>query len=117
MLRKCKKDDYNKYRLPDYMAPPPAPAPHNVVIMQENEYRPCYVAGRKALFHRWANTARPVLPRGVEPDENARYFQQRTTHGIVEFEDGTVERVWPQDIQFADDGRFKEYAWLPLREG
>lgn len=111
MLRNRKKEEP---RREDLLAQIRALSSPKVVMMQENEYRPCYVAGRKALFHRWANTARPVLPRGVEPDENARYFQQRTTHGIVEFEDGTVERVWPQDIQFADGGRFKEYAWLPL---
>jgi hypothetical protein len=81
------------------------------IVVQENEYRPCYVRGSKALFHRWANTARPVPPRGADQDENTRYFQYRATLGIVEFEDGTVERVWPQDIQFADGGRFKEYAW------
>lgn len=110
-MRNREKDDRSKYALPPQLS---RPAPPDVVIMQENEYRPCYVQGRKALFHRWANTARPALPRGVEPGENARYFQQRTTHGIVEFEDGTVERVWPQDIQFADGGRFHEYEWLPL---
>lgn len=107
----------NEDRYQSQLACMKPPEPPKWVIMQENEYRPCYVAGRKALFHRWANTARPVLPRGVEPDENARYFQQRNTHGIVEFEDGTVERVWPQDIQFADGGHFQEYAWLPQREG
>lgn len=88
-------------------------APPRAYITQENEYRPCYVYGKKALFHRWANDARPQLPNGVAPDENARYFQFRSTKAIVEFEDGTVGRVWPNEVKFADGGHFKDYAWLP----
>lgn len=88
-----------------------------VLQPQENEYRPCYVNGCKALFHRWVNTANPVLPRGVEADnEKARFFQHRSTHGLVEYEDGTMVRVWPQDIRFADGGYFKECEWLPIEQ-
>jgi hypothetical protein len=82
-----------------------------VIISQESEYRPCYVNGRKALFHRWVNTARPQLPKGQELSENARFYQFRTTHGLVEYEDGTMDQVWPRDIKFADHGRFRDYAW------
>lgn len=81
------------------------------IIAQESEYRPCYVRGRKALFHRWVNTARPVLPRDADPDDKTRFFQYRITQALVEYEDGTVDRVWPQDIRFADRNRFKDYAW------
>lgn len=84
-----------------------------VIIAQENEYRPCYVNGRRAIFHRWVNSARAQLPKGQEPDENSRYFQFRSTHGLVEFEDGTMDTVWPYAIKFADHGRFKDYAWQP----
>lgn len=87
--------------------------PPTVIIAQENEYRPCYVFGRRAVFHRWANMARPQLPKGQEPGENARYFQFRGTYGVVEFEDGTVDTVWPRDITFADGGHFQDYEWLP----
>ena len=93
------------------------PAPQNTVnIYQEYEYRPCYVFGRRAMFHRWANMARPQLPKGQEPGENARYFQFRGTYGVVEFEDGTVDTVWPRDITFADGGHFRDYAWLPANQ-
>lgn len=87
-----------------------------VLITETNEYRPCYVNGRKALFHRWSNIAKPQLPKGQEPSENARYFQFRGTYGVVEFEDGTVDTVWPRDIQFADGGHFRDYAWRPAME-
>lgn len=83
----------------------------------ESEYRPCYVNGRKALFHRWVNTANPALPRGADPnDERAKFFQHRSTTGLVEYADGTLTRAWPQDIRFADGGRFKEFEWLPIEQ-
>lgn len=91
---------------------PPVYVPRPI-IAQDSEYRPCYVNGRRGLFHRWANIARPQLPKGQEPGENVRYFQYRNTHAIVEFEDGTVELVWPRDIKFAGGGHFKDYAWQP----
>lgn len=89
----------------------------NVVVnTQENEYRPCYVNGRKALFHRWINSTPAQLPKGQEPNENSRYFQFRCTHGLVEFEDGTMDQVWPYAIKFADHGRFQDYTWDPAEE-
>lgn len=82
---------------------------------QENEYRPCYVNGRKALFHRWVNTANPALPKGMDPnDERAKFFQHRSTTGLVEYADGTLARVWPQEIRFADGGHFEKMEWLPV---
>ena len=84
---------------------------------RENEYRPCYVNGRKALFHRWVNTANPALPKGVDPnEEKAKFFQHRSTTGLVEYEDGTLARVWPQEIRFADGGYFSEYEWIPIEK-
>ena len=83
----------------------------------EIEYRPCYVNGRKALFHRWVNTANPALPRNTDPNnEKAKFFQHRSTTGLVEYADGTLARVWPQEIRFADGGRFKECEWLPVEQ-
>lgn len=85
------------------------------VQTQNSEYRPCYVNGRKALFHRWVNTANPALPKGVSAnDEKARFFQHRSTAALVEYADGNVARVWPQDIRFADGGRFDASEWLTV---
>ena len=87
------------------------------VQQQDNEYRPCYVNGRKALFHRWVNTANPALPKGMDPDnEKAKFFQHRSTAGLVEYENGIVERVWPQDIRFADGGHFDKCEWLTIEK-
>ena len=78
--------------------------------------RPCYVRGRRAIFHRWVNSAHPVLPRGEEPSENSRYYQFRRTEALVEYEDGTVARVFASNVQFADGGGFERYEWRPLSE-
>ena len=87
----------------------PTAQPENA---RETNVRPCWVHNRKAVFHRWCDTARPVKPRGMEEDENAEYFQLYNVHGLVEFQDGTVARVWPQDIQFIDiRPEFQENVW------
>ena len=82
-----------------------------IQIVRENEYRPCWVDGKKALFHRWANDARPTLPGSQKPSENARFYQFRSSKAIVEFEDGTVARVWPNEVKFADNDFFKQFEW------
>ena len=63
--------------------------------------RPCWVKGRRAAFHRWVDSARPAKLRGKENDPDAETYQLYSVHGIVEYEDGTIERVWPSVIQFA----------------
>jgi hypothetical protein len=78
------------------------------------EYRPCWVYGRKALLHRWVDSARPVKPRGVEDEENTARYQLHSVHGLVEFQDGAMARAWPQDIQFADIREEFLNDWPPL---
>lgn len=72
-------------------------------IQIQHETRPCWVDGRRAMFHRWTDSARPVKPRGMEDDETADRYQLHSVHALVEFEDGTVERVWPNTVQFVPD--------------
>jgi hypothetical protein len=88
---------------------PVHPDPELLATMDER--RPCWVRGRRALFHRWINSAHPVLPRGVEPSDKARFFQFRSVTALVEFEDGTVGRCYPNEVQFADGGGFDKFAW------
>lgn len=98
----------------------PAP-PVNIVVNADriDQRRPCWVRGRKALFHCWANTAHPVAPRNIPAeliDEKTRFFQFRRTDALVEFEDGTVSRVYASEVQFADGGGFEKFDWLPMTE-
>ena len=95
---------------------PTGPVINTVVTTNADSRRPCWVNGKRAFFHCWANTARPAMPRGVDLDENPEYFQLAHLHAVVEFEDGHVERVWPQDVKFADGGRFEDFAWTPQEE-
>lgn len=116
-----KKKSDNVLRAKELEQVPAAPPVINIqlpptAILQEIEYRPVWVQGRKGLFHRWINTAKPAMPRGQEPDENTRYFQYRATKALVEFENGAMETVWPQDLVFADGGRFQDHAWLPMEQ-
>lgn len=107
-------------RSSDFMATPQDNAPRFILGEDPDQRRPCWVRGRKALFHCWANTAHPVAPRNIPAeliDEKTRFFQFRRTDGLVEFEDGTVARVYASDIQFADGGGFEKFAWAPMIEG
>lgn len=65
--------------------------------IQNVMYRPCFVDGKKALFHRW--TAYNVID-----------------YAIVEYEDGTVDIVHPQSIRFVT-GKFDEYSFTDERGG
>ena len=81
------------------------------VITEPDNHRPCMVGDRRAIFHRWVNSANPVLPRGVEVTENSRYYQFRRTEALVEYEDGTVARVYPSEVRFVDGGDFGSWDW------
>lgn len=75
------------------------------------EYRPCIVGGRRELFHRWCDKARPALPKAITGDGHIDdHFQLWDVHAIVEFEDGTVERVWPSNVKFIDR-KFDQFEW------
>lgn len=81
-------------------------------IIVENVLRPCFVDGKRALFHRWEDRAELVgesLLRGGHPGG-----QFWAVFGIVELEDGTVKEVYPSGIQFAPHPDFKECIWEPI---
>lgn len=90
-----------------------APAPMPVLVdCVALEVRPCIVGGkRRAIFHRWINSAHPVPPRGAEVNENTRFFQYRRVEALVEYEDGRCDRVFPTEIKFVDGGAFDKFDW------
>lgn len=75
------------------------------------ERRPCYVGGKKAMFHTWMNRAR-VAPPSMMAGGHAG-GQLWEVFGVVEFEDGHVGTVYPENVQFADGGGFEDAAWGP----
>jgi hypothetical protein len=78
------------------------------------EGRPCWVKGRRAIFHRWTDSARPVKPANNDQETDER-MQKWSVHGLVEYEDGTMEREWPSAIRFADSAeKFDAICWQAL---
>lgn len=85
---------------------------NNFMTTTEDQRRPCWVNGRRAMFHRWTDSARPVKPRGMEEDELADHYQLHSVHALVEYEDGTMARVWPHTVQFVPNAQdWHPAAW------
>lgn len=59
------------------------------LIISSNEYRPCLVNNKKALFHKWVHTK--------------NLLGQEFEVGIVEYESGQVEEITPNNIKFCDN--------------
>ena len=81
------------------------------IILSTCEGRPCWVRGRRAIFHRWTDSARPVKPVSNDQETDER-LQKWSVHGLVEYEDGRMEREWPNNIRFADSAEtFAAFDW------
>lgn len=101
------------------------------IEVRTTEYRPCYVDGKKALFHRWEDNPRTLirqhglrlwsyekfakvyskyLETGLLPPEFDIEVIPRTL-AIVEFEDGTVLEVEPCEVRFVP-GLMSEYNFM-----
>ena len=89
--------------------------------------RPCYVDGKKALFHRWIDKETPIIRINAMLTEKALdriaskikngmippsgdVVLQKTVFGIVEYYNGTVAEVEPTSIIFADN-TYDEYTF------
>lgn len=82
--------------------------------MNNNNLRSCVVKRfggdtKKAYFHRWAIQTRYIVKAQEPPKDTAPYFSSldeftpvSLTIGIVEYEDGTVATVEPQQITFTE---------------
>ena len=67
------------------------------MTIQKAIYRPCYVNGRKALFHKWIT-------------------HDLIDYAIVEFEDGTADIAYMQCVRFVPLN-FKKYGFTDERGG
>lgn len=68
----------------------------------KQEVRPCFINGKKALFHMWIKKI-DYLTRN------------ESVKGLVEFEDGRVEGIEADNIRFCDY-RTREFAFRGLDE-
>ena len=71
----------------------------NITILQE--YRTCIVCEKIALFHKWVHTK--------------NLLGQEFEVGIVEYEDGKVEEVTPNNIKFCDN-KIKGYSFDEFKD-
>lgn len=88
-------------------------------IVLAHEVRPCLVTTprrgaepetRRALLHCFALVAEVIPPSNLRGGHNGGQLAGLTA--LVEFEDGTVQRVEPECVQLLDSaGLFREYAW------
>ena len=72
------------------------------------EYRPCFVDGEKALFHRWAEHSEIYAPSLLKGGHNGGVEKYVTA--IVEYADGSIKEVMPNKIRFCT-GKMNEYAF------
>ena len=80
-----------------------------LTIKAGEKLRPCLIKGEtKALFHRWADYAKPYAAI-LAGDQSGQVW---SVYAIVEYEDGKIDYVSPTSIKFLD-GTFKEYAFSP----
>lgn len=87
---------------------------NNEIVLKSIDYRPCYVKGKKALFHQWVEEAFPVPPSmSIIGDKGG---QKKYTVGIVELENGEVIEVVPSGIVFADN-LISEYVFKEDNNG
>jgi hypothetical protein len=93
-------------------------SPTRLLTMDALQARPCEVDGRPALFHRWIEEDRALLKintlcRLAEELELVRRFHSegvvepqcsteviRETYALVEYRDGTIDKVKPELIRF-----------------
>ena len=80
------------------------------ITIRTAEYRPCYVNGKKALFHRWTNVPM-VSPSKMLMVRDANKATEYVGLAIVEYEDGTVDRVFPEQVRFVP-GLMNEYDFM-----
>ena len=85
------------------------PALDGTITFATSEYRPCLVKGQHALFHRWEDNSEIYAPSVMIGGHGGGVVKY--TCAIVEYEDGHVERVKPEDVTFVDH-LIKEYAFL-----
>lgn len=86
------------------------------ITLSTCEGRPCWVRGRRAIFHRWTDSARPVKPVSNDQETDER-LQKWSVHGLVEYEDGRMEREWPNNIRFADSREyFNGLTWDEMED-
>lgn len=75
-------------------------------IKIEFNLRPCIVCQKRALFHCWEQRGEVVPPSPMVGGHSGGAVSQIL--GIIEREDGTIHKAYPEEIRFID-GYAKRY--------
>lgn len=75
-------------------------------IILKKELRPCIVNGQKALFHGWEQKADVIPPSLMRGGHSGGEI--KLALGIIEREDGTIHKAYPEEIRFID-GKVEAY--------
>ena len=97
-----------------------------LLSMDELRARPCEVDGVPALFHRWIEEDRVLLKidkvcspghanaiyrrfrsEGIYPPDGCHTDIIRETFALVEYRDGTIDKVKPELVRFLDTNDIK----------
>ena len=96
------------------------------IIVSNSEMRPCIINSKRAFFHRWADREEVILKiNAFVPTQHAKELKKiyecdgyipngintetvKRVVAIVEFEDGTVAEVLPENIRFVDSKKSKK---------
>lgn len=79
---------------------------HEIKTVREEEIH-------KSLFHRWSHRSEVVGESALRGGHSAG--QISATFAIVEYEDGTIHEVEPQNIRFVDNA-MSEYPFPEMEE-
>ncbi len=69
--------------------------------MTDSNLRPCLVKGEKALFHQWASRSEIIPPSVALGGHNGGVVSR--VFGLIEYDDGKMAEVYPENIQFVND--------------
>lgn len=84
--------------------------------------RPCFVDGKKALFHLWGNEPCKIENKiqhfydNKVLNEHVETYNTTRLIGIVEYDDGTVAEVEPSKVKFVA-GIFNDYSFDEQEQG
>ena len=75
------------------------------------ERRPCWIDGKKAMFHQWINRAKVSAPSMMVGGHGGGQLWE--VFGLVELEEGQMKEVYPTEVIFADGGDFSNVVFKP----
>ena len=85
----------------------------NWIVERRDTRRPCLAEGpngpEKCLFHCWSSESQIVAPSVLKGGHSGGVISGIV--GILEFEDGHLEKLGINEFKFVDGGQFLQWYW------